>query len=357
MQARGADIARHLATRLFISRGDQRGGAVDRAAVQRHIGLRRVGVDGQRAAINRGVIGCRPQCPARCNGQATTGDSGIPGVAVRATDGHIAAIDDQAIRTADNTADRGVAIDQGQIAAVQLHSPCAADASNGFIPGQGQGACVADRRTIRQAAPIGAQRARTVDRNVVGGYRPRQQNRSTDRHIASARKRPGNRATRQRLQGRCADRAVQQAARLVIGGCRQGRRTRNRAADQINITLRRRLVDGQRTAIDRGAARGRAKRTARRNGQIALRNDCAAGVGLRAGEGHISRRTIHDHAASARYHIGDRGSTRRKRQISISTVEPNPTSAINRANRLCKGVDLECPFVVDRRRVFKASGC
>ena len=163
-------------------------------------------------------------------------------IGIRAADGHIAANHVQAIGSADNSADAGSATEKAQIAAVQGNPARAIDASNGFIPGQGQGPSVGDHGVIRQTTAIRCQITRH-NRHRVRGHRARQQHRAVNRHRAIARKRTGDRTAGQRLIARGRHRARQLTARLGIGngiqraipgdgaaGKRGTRRRRQRAA-------------------------------------------------------------------------------------------------------------------------------
>ena len=210
------------------------------------------------------------------------------GVGIRAVELHFPAVHIQPTGTADIASDNRErsTIGDRQISSGPGQSDIATRSTgqgrDAFIRRQNKAAIGLDIKvsaSSKAATGIGQRPRRgAANRHVLRGNRAGQQNCSANCHVSGAAQRAGNRTAGQRLVTRSRDRAVQQAARLVIGGRGQNRRTRNRAGDQIHTRLRRGCVDGQGAAVHGGAARGIAERAARRNGQAASSHSCAAGI-------------------------------------------------------------------------------
>ena len=274
-------------------------------------------------------------------------------IGIRTADGHIAANHVQAIGSADNSADAGSATEKAQIAAVQGNPARAIDASNGFIPGQGQGTCVGDHGVIRQTTAIGCQIARH-NRHRVGGHRARQQHRAVNRHRARARKRTRDRAAGQRLIARGVDRTGQQAARLAIGRRGQNARTGNRAIGKGYARLRIGGVQRQRAAAYRSGTCIRAKAATGFQRQAARSQRRATSIAVCAAQRHVAARygeaaggvNILDNAR-------DRGRAIRQGQFFCKL---DRAVAIQGADRLIvPDAERTCPGNRDICPVFKAA--
>ena len=288
------------------------------------------------------------------------------GVGIRAVELHFPAVHIQPTGTADIASDNRErsTIGDRQISSGPGQSDIATRSTgqgrDAFIRRQNKAAIGLDIKvsaSSKAATGIGQRPRRgAANRHVLRGNRAGQQNCSANCHVSGAAQRAGNRTAIQRLKACRADIAIHLTARLVIGGRGQHARTCNRAARQGHTGLRIGGVQRQRAAGDGRAAAIRAKAATGFQRQAAGVDSRAAGIGVGAAQRHSA--AIDDQTACAdiiHNRTGDAGSPGEERQITV--IEADTTGTVDRADCLVIRIDLEEAGVVDRRRVFKASGC